>query len=371
MALLLPLGLISVAAMAWIMGWSLLRMLAAVALSWLAVFALLLAAPAAEIRAFSGLDLRVWIIIGWVVALMIAYGALLDRLRKRAGRASGADDAPGLAPAGAAPARGAADAAGENAQDDPVERYARHLILREIGGPGQARLRNASVLVVGAGGLGAPVLLYLAGAGIGRITVADPDTVSISNLQRQILYRTADAGRAKGLAAAEALRALNPHIRIDALRRRVGAGDHDLIAGHDLVIEGCDTFEARAAINAACADAGVPLISGAIAQWEGQVSLFDPAGGTPCLACIFPQAPAPGLALSCAEAGVAGPLPGVIGTIMALEAVKHITGAGEGLSGRMLIFDGLSGDSRTIRLRRRPDCQVCATVPPRNQGDGP
>ncbi|MFV0409902.1 MAG: HesA/MoeB/ThiF family protein [Paracoccus sp. (in: a-proteobacteria)] len=347
MALLLPLGLISIAATAWLMGWGLLRVLLVAVLVWIIVLIAMLAAPAAEIRAFDGLDLKVWTIIGMLVGAGLCYAGALRWLREKAGARWGDPQAQTAATA---------------EDDDRLERYARHYMLREIGGPGQGKLRDARVLIIGAGGLGAPSALYLAGAGVGHITIADADEVSVSNLQRQIIYRSADAGRPKGLAAVEALRALNPHIEIDALRCEITGEDADLIAGFDLVLDGTDSFAAREGINAACAAAGVPLIAGAIAQWEGQITLYDPSHGAPCLVCIFPQRPAPGLVLSCAEAGVVGPLPGVIGSMMALEAIKHLTGAGSGLAGQMLIYDGLYGETRKIRLSRRPDCPVCSGV---------
>ena len=246
-------------------------------------------------------------------------------------------------------------------QPAELDRYARHIVLRELGGPGQAALRRARVLVVGAGGLGAPVCLYLAAAGVGHITVADDDRVSLSNLQRQVIFRGTDAGRPKAQAARDAMLALNPHVRVTALERRITDADAGLIAEHDLVIDGTDTFAARQAINAACVAAGVPLIAGAIAQWEGQLTVWDPRRGAPCMACIFPEAPAPGLAPACAEAGVVGPLPGVIGSMMALEAIKIIAGAGEPLRGRMLIFDGLYGENRVMKIARRDDCAVCGS----------
>ncbi|NHF71801.1 HesA/MoeB/ThiF family protein [Paracoccus xiamenensis] len=363
---LLPIAILSILGLAWWMGWGVLRVLVVIFIVWIVVLVLMLAAPAAEIRATTGFDARVWVIGGLVLGVTLAYGALVERARAAVKRRWGIEDAPGLAPAG----RGAAGLAAGQGQglaagqglggDDALDRYARHIVLREIGGPGQAKLRDARVLLIGAGGLGAPAALYLAGAGVGRITLADPDTVSISNLQRQIIYRTGDAGRPKGLAAAEALRALNPLIEVHALRRRVNAADTALIAEHDLVLDGSDQFADRAAINAACVAAGVPLIAGSIAQWEGQLTTYDPAHGAPCMACIFPKAPAAGLAPACAEAGVAGPLPGIIGSMMALEAVKRIAGAGKGLAGQMLIFDGLYGETRRIAIHRNPDCPVCS-----------
>ncbi|WP_370362704.1 ThiF family adenylyltransferase [Paracoccus sp. FO-3] len=245
--------------------------------------------------------------------------------------------------------------------DPELDRYARHIVLRELGGPGQAALRRARVLVVGAGGLGAPVCLYLAAAGVGRITVADDDRVGLSNLQRQVIFRSADDGRPKAEAARDAMLALNPHVEVTALNRRIGAEDAALVAEHDLVLDGTDSFAARRAVNAACIAAGVPLVAGAIAQWEGQVTIWDPRNGAPCMACIFPDAPAAGLAPACAEAGVVGPLPGVIGSLMALEAIKLIARAGEPLRGRMLIFDGLYGENRLMKIARGADCPACGS----------
>merc|ERR1711960_50710 len=214
------------------------------------------------------------------------------------------------------------------------------------------RLRGANVLLIGAGGLGAPAELYLAAAGVGRITLADDDAVSLSNLQRQVIFRSDQRGQGKVQAAAAAMTALNPHVAVTPLPRRITQEDTTLFADHDLIVDGTDSFAAREAINRAATAARIPLVSGAIAQWEGQVTLYDPARGGPCLTCLFPAAPAPGLAPACAEAGV-------IGSLMALEAIKAITGAGDALRGRMLIFDGLHGETRTIRTARRKDCPVC------------
>ncbi|WBU65016.1 HesA/MoeB/ThiF family protein [Paracoccus aerodenitrificans] len=349
MALLLPLGLLSVAAVAWIMGWGVLRVLLGLLVMWLVVLGFMLAAPAAEIRSFSNADIRTWLATGVFLAIILGYMAVLRRLR------AGAE-----ARWGDPQARANEVPSDAGAADDTLDRYARHYVLREIGGPGQARLRDASVLLIGAGGLGAPASLYLAAAGVGRLTIADPDVISVSNLQRQIIYRTRDAGQPKAALSAEALRALNPHVEIAALQRRIGEDDADLIANHDLVLDGGDSFADRTAINAACVRAGVPLISGSIAQWEGQLTVYDPARDAPCMSCVFPEPPAPGLVLPCAEAGVAGPLPGVIGSMMALEAIKHLTGAGPVLRGEMLIYDGLYGETRKIRLHRRSDCPVCS-----------
>ena len=331
--------LVGVAVVGWVFGLPRRWLLAALLLVWVVIELAHLAGSGAV---FGG-SARGWLVAGGLAGLGLAYRAGLARLRARA--------APVEAPA--IPQTGMADT--------ELDRYARHLVLREIGGPGQMRLRDARVLVVGAGGLGAPVCLYLAAAGVGRITVADDDRVSLSNLQRQVIFRSDQRGERKAEAAAAAMRALNPHVEITPLPRRITEADADLIAQHDLVLDGTDSFAAREAINRACVAARVPLIAGAIAQWEGQVTLYDPARGGPCLTCLFSTAPAPGLAPPCAEAGVIGPLPGVVGSLMALEAIKHLTGGGQGLRGRMLIFDGLYGESRMIGTARRPDCPVCGS----------
>lgn len=339
-------------------GW---KLLALAVLLWLAVTAGVHYAPDsgfAWVVQWSA-DGMLWMLVVGLMAL--GAGQVLAFLHRR--NLSPTHDAPGLvplrrdAPAGppAAPA-----------PDAELDRYARHIVLREIGGPGQAALKRANVLVVGAGGLGAPVCLYLAAAGVGRITVADDDRVSLSNLQRQVIFRSSDDGRPKADAARDAMRALNPLVEITPLNRRVSETDTVLVAGHDLVIDGSDSFASRQAVNLACARAGVPLVAGSIAQWEGQLTIWDPARGAPCMACLFPQPPAPGLAPACAEAGVAGPLPGVIGAMMALEAIKLIAGAGEPLRGRMLIFDGLHSENRVMKISRRADCPVCGSghLPP-------
>lgn len=244
-----------------------------------------------------------------------------------------------------------------------LDRYARHILLREIGGPGQKKLKNARVLVVGAGGLGSPVLLYLAAAGVGRIGIVDDDVVSRSNLQRQVIHRDADIGKPKVLSAQAAMVALNPHVEVRPHDRRLNAENAQaLIAEHDLIIDGTDNFETRYLLNDACVAARKPLISGAISQWEGQFSLYDPARGAPCYACVFPKAPAPGLVPSCSGAGVVGALPGVIGAMMAAEAIKEIVGAGQGLRGRLVIHDALWGESRQIAITHRPDCPVCGAL---------
>lgn len=298
-----------------------------------------------ELREYLGGGPGPWLLLAGVVAMVLAYRAGLSRLRARS---LGAPDV--------APQTGAFS-------DVELERYARHIILRDVGGAGQRALREARVLVVGAGGLGSPALLYLAAAGVGTIGVIDDDTVSLSNLQRQVIHTDKRNGMAKVFSAESAMGALNPHVTIKPYNRRLTpeiAGG--LLENFDVVLDGTDTFVARAMINAACVTGKVPLIAGAIAQWEGQVTVYDPARGAPCMACVFPEPPAPGQSATCAEAGVIGPLPGVIGTMMALEAIKVITGAGAPLRGRMMIWDGLYAEARTITIKRREGCAVCGNV---------
>ena len=236
-----------------------------------------------------------------------------------------------------------------------VERYARHLVLREIGGPGQQRLKAARVLVVGAGGLGAPASLYLAGAGVGTIGLVDPDTVSLSNLQRQVLYATADVGRPKVEAAVERLGALNPHTHFETHSVWLDATNAgDIVSRYDLVLDGTDDFATRFAVSDACLAEGKPLVSGALGRWTGQVGVFH---GQPCYRCLVPEVPPD--AETCSLVGVVGALAGVIGAMMALEAVKLVAGAGEPLSGKLLIHDALAAETRTVRIGADPHCPSC------------
>ncbi len=246
---------------------------------------------------------------------------------------------------------------------EEIERYARHIVLREIGGPGQQKLRNARVLVIGAGGLGSPALMYLAAAGVGTLGIVDDDTVSLSNLQRQVLHSTENIGIPKTGSAAQAIAAINPHVATDLHRIRLtGENAAGLVKSYDLILDGSDNFDTRYLVNRTCVALGKPLISTAMSQWEGQISLYDPANGGPCYECVFPERPAAGLAPSCAEAGVMGALAGVMGSMMAGEAIKHITGAGETLRNKMLIFDALYGDCRKMGLQKRQDCPVCGNL---------
>ncbi len=237
-----------------------------------------------------------------------------------------------------------------------VERYARHLVLAEIGGPGQQRLAAARVLIVGAGGVGGPAALYLAAAGVGTLRIVDGDTVGLSNLQRQILFDISDLGRPKVEAAAGRLTALNPDVRIEPRPFMLTAANAaDLIQGMDVVIDGADDFESRHVVNAACVAAGVPLVSGALGRWSGQVGVFT---GRPCYRCLVPTIPPD--AETCARVGVVGALSGVIGAMAALEAIKLITGAGEALTGRLMLYEGLSATARTVTVTADPACEVCA-----------
>ena len=242
-----------------------------------------------------------------------------------------------------------------------LERYARHIVLREIGGPGQKRIKNTRVLVVGAGGLGSPALLYLGASGIGMLGVIDDDLVDNSNLQRQVIHRDADIDTPKVFSAEAAIMAQNPFANVRPYHRRLTEDiARDLIEDYDIVLDGSDNFETRYLVNRICVELQKPFISGALSQWEGQLSVFDPAYSGPCYQCIFPQAPADGLAPSCAEAGVIGPLPGVVGSMMAVEALKLAAGAGTPLRGEMLIYDALYGETRKIALKKRRDCPVCS-----------
>ena len=239
-----------------------------------------------------------------------------------------------------------------------IERFARHIVLREIGGPGQQALAGTHIAIVGAGGLGAPAALYLAAAGIGRITLIDPDTVSLDNLQRQILFQTNDVGASKVETSARTLSALNPATKIIPVKARlIRANAQNLLAGANLILDGCDNFQTRFDVNAASRKLGTPLLSGAIGRWDGQVSLFNGSAGGPCYRCWVPETPPD--AETCERVGVVGALTGVIGSLMALEAIKHIYQAGDPLDGRILLFDGLDMSSRTVRLKRDPSCPEC------------
>ncbi|MGF1444745.1 MAG: ThiF family adenylyltransferase [Pikeienuella sp.] len=245
--------------------------------------------------------------------------------------------------------------------EDEIERYARHIILQEIGGAGQHRLSAARVLVLGAGGLGSAALQYLAAAGVGTLGVVDDDAVSLSNLQRQVIHATDEIGQPKTASAARAVGQINPNVTVRRHQTRlVEANARVIFEDYDIVLDGTDNYATRALANRVAVDCGVPLVSAALGRWEGQLSVFHPAAGAPCYACLFPEQPAPGLAPPCAEVGVLGALAGVMGAMQAAEAVKLITGAGSPLLGRLLIYDALSASFDVFGFSRRPDCEVCA-----------
>ncbi|MEO8227007.1 MAG: molybdopterin-synthase adenylyltransferase MoeB [Gemmatimonadota bacterium] len=246
---------------------------------------------------------------------------------------------------------------------DELLRYSRHLLLPEVGEAGQRRLRAARVLLVGAGGLGSPAALYLAAAGIGTLGLVDFDEVDLTNLQRQILHGTADVGRSKLASASDRISDLNPGVQVETHETRLtSANALALLGQYDIVIDGSDNFPTRYLVNDACVMLGRPCIYGSIFRFEGQASVFDAATG-PCYRCLYPEPPPPGMVPTCAEGGVLGVLPGIIGSIQALEAIKWIIGAGESLVGRLVLFDALRLRFRELRLRKDPDCPMCGTAP--------
>jgi len=244
-----------------------------------------------------------------------------------------------------------------------VARYSRHLTLPEVGVAGQTQLREARVLLIGAGGLGAPLGMYLAAAGVGRIGWVEFDTVELSNLQRQVLFGTSDVGRSKLERACERLAELNPHVHVEPHAVRLDADNAlELLGDYDVIVDGTDNFPTRYLVNDACVLLGKPLVYGSIFRFEGQVSLFDARKG-PCYRCLYPEPPPAGSVPNCAEGGVLGVLPGIIGTLQATEAIKLIIGQGESLLGRLLLFDALEMRFRELRLRKDPDCPICGERP--------
>ena len=299
-------------------------------------------------RMATGGDARLWAIIFGFGILVWGYRRILGALRARvrSDNRTGGD-----------PVRS------DSFSPTELERYARHIVLREVGGVGQRALKDAKVLVIGAGGLGAPVLQYLAAAGVGTIGLIDDDTVENANLQRQVIHLDRNIDLPKVHSAAEVMRAQNPFVDVRPYQRRLTSEiAAELFGDYDIILDGSDNFETRYLVNEPAVSLGKPLIAAALTQWEGQISVYDPANGAPCYACVFPQAPDAGLVPSCAEAGVIGPLPGVLGSMMAVEAVKLITGAGDPLRGRLHIYDALYAQSRTISIGRRPDCAVCGNA---------
>jgi adenylyltransferase/sulfurtransferase len=244
--------------------------------------------------------------------------------------------------------------------DEQLLRYSRHILLPEIGVEGQERLRASRALVIGAGGLGSPITLYLASAGVGAITLCDDDVVDLTNLQRQIVHRTQAIGQPKVESARATLAAINPETKIELVNERVAGGMLDaLVAAADVVLDGCDNFATRHAVNRACVAHKKPLVSGAAVRFDGQISVFDMRDdAAPCYACLFPE-DAQGEEVRCAVMGVFAPLTGIVGCIQAAEALKVLTGAGKTLAGRLMLLDALTMESRTITLKKDPACAVC------------
>jgi molybdopterin/thiamine biosynthesis adenylyltransferase/rhodanese-related sulfurtransferase/molybdopterin converting factor small subunit len=255
------------------------------------------------------------------------------------------------------------DPAASELNNDEVRRYSRHLIMPEVGVEGQRKLKQARVLCIGAGGLGSPASLYLAAAGVGTLGLVDFDTVDFSNLQRQVLFSTDDVGRPKIKAATDRLRGLNPNIRVVGHETALNSNNAlDLFRDYDIIVDGTDNFPTRYLTNDACVLLNKPNVYGSIFRFDGQVSIFATKNG-PCYRCLYPEPPPPGLVPSCAEGGVLGVLPGVVGTIQATEAIKLIIGAGDPLIGRLLLFDALQMKFRTLKLQRDPNCPVCGDHP--------
>ena len=246
--------------------------------------------------------------------------------------------------------------------EDEIHRYSRHILLSELGGSGQAALRAARVLVVGAGGLGCPLILYLAAAGVGTLGVVDDDLVELSNLQRQIAHRTADVGQLKAESVKRAAAALNPLVQLQAHCVRLTPGNvMNLLDGYDIICDGTDNFATRYLLADACHLAGKILVSAAVLRFEGQLASFAP--GSPCYRCVYPEAPPADLAPSCAEAGVLGAVTGVMGTLQALEVIKQILNLGDSMTGRLLLWDALSMRTHIMALKRDPLCALCGNVP--------
>ena len=251
--------------------------------------------------------------------------------------------------------------------DAELERYARHIVLREVGGVGQAKLKAARVLVVGAGGLGSPAILYLAAAGVGTIGIVDDDAVSLSNLQRQIAHRTTDVGRPKTSSARDAALAINPHIVVEAHPVRLTTSNAlGLIEGYDIVADGSDNFATRFLVNDACFFTKRTLVSAAVTEFDGQLAVFKPHDRSkphPCYRCLFPSPPPPGTTPSCSETGILGAAAGVMGALQALEVIKEITHVGESMAGKLLIYEALATRFRTVTVKPDPACALCSKHP--------
>ncbi|MEO9827403.1 MAG: HesA/MoeB/ThiF family protein [Paracoccaceae bacterium] len=318
-----------------------------IGLLYVAVLALQIVLPDGHpLREATGGSAGEWFVIGLLGALVWVYTKGLKHLKTKV-----------------RPENAARHDQGKKTSASELERNARHIVLREIGGPGQKRLKEARVLVIGAGGLGAPALQYLAAAGVGTIGVIDDDVVENSNLQRQVIHTDARIGMPKVFSAEQAMIAQNPFITVRPYHRRLtGEIAQELFNDYDIILDGSDNAETRYLVNETAVNLRLPLVSAALSQWEGQLSVFDPSRGAPCYACVFPEPAAAGLAPSCAEGGVFAPLPGVMGSMMAAEAMKLLADAGEPLLGRMLIYDALSSAVRIFAVKRQQNCPVCHTV---------
>ncbi len=247
-----------------------------------------------------------------------------------------------------------------NFSEAEVQRYARHILLREVGGTGQAKLKAARVLIIGAGGLGAPLALYLAAAGVGTIGLVDNDVVELSNLQRQVIHGEASVGRKKVLSAKEALLRVNPLVTVTTYAMRVAPENVEaLVNDYDIICDGTDNFATRFLVADACVAARKPLVSAAVLRFEGQISTFKPHEGGPCYRCLYPEPPPEGLVPPCSEAGILGSVTGVMGTLQATEVIKEITQIGQSLSGFLLVWDALASEFRKIKLKKDPACPVC------------
>jgi sulfur-carrier protein adenylyltransferase/sulfurtransferase len=247
--------------------------------------------------------------------------------------------------------------------EEQVRRYSRHMLLPQVGALGQKKLMNARVLMLGAGGLGSPAALYLAAAGVGTIGIVDFDTVDLSNLQRQILHRVETVGMSKVDSAEQTLKSINPDVNVVKFKSRLYSDNvFEIIKDFDIVVDGTDNFQTRYLINDATVMTGKSVVHGSIFQFDGQVTVFKPKEG-PCYRCLFPSPPPPGAVPNCAEAGVLGVLPGIVGSIQAVEAIKLILGEGEPLIGRLLIFDALAMEFSEVKIRRDPNCPVCGDNP--------
>jgi adenylyltransferase/sulfurtransferase len=248
--------------------------------------------------------------------------------------------------------------------EEQIERYSRHILLPEVGGAGQQKLLRSSALVIGAGGLGSPALLYLAAAGVGRIGVVDGDAVDLSNLQRQVIHGTPDLGRNKAVSARDTMAAINPGCRIEIRQERLNVKNaREILRGHDVVLDGSDNFPTRFLVADGCRFEGIPLVSAAVLRFEGQLMTILPGRDQPCYRCFIPEPPPPGLVPSCQEAGVLGAVVGMMGCLQTVEALKVLLGAGKPMSDRLLIYDGLGCLFRTIRRAPDPDCPVCGENP--------